>query len=414
MGQWLIHFDGKQYSADNLDQIRQWLSEGRIPSRAHIYHPSFKDWVNVSVYVDSLPEIKGAGETIPTLARDKVPTTAGLAALVDVETTGLSPRIDRIVEFAGVLFAFERTNGRVLGVVYGYSSLNDPGCTIPKGATKVHGITDQMVKGKRLDPRMVDSLLQEAEFVVAHNSSFDSGFLSRVGSQTKSKNWLCSMRGIAWRANGYSSYGLQALLAEHGIKPKAAHRAMDDVRCTLQLLATDGGDGRTYLWQLIAGDRKRRQEREPTPQARGSSERVHHRQGQGEVFNAWTTGGLARMLEATKCQSHPIDRHFLLLQIVSATYKQRKDPVHRRLLYEYAAIHVQEFETLAPLLRAEFGGKLPVVPTVQYLATTLTEDKRFDEAIEACEFALRHGLIDGTKSGFEGRISRINKKRAKG
>ncbi len=123
---------------------------------------------------------------------------------------------------------------------------------------------------------------------------------------------------------------------------------------------------------------------------------------------------IQRMLEATKCQSHPIDRHFLLLQIVSATYKQRKDPVHRRLLYEYAAIHVQEFETLAPLLRAEFGCKLPVVPTFQYLATTLTEDKRFDEAIEACEFALRHGLIDGTKSGFEGRISRINKKRAKG
>lgn len=414
MGEWLIHFDGRQYSANNLDQIRRWLSEGRIPSRAHIYHPSFKDWVNVSEYVDSPPETKGAGDPIPTLARDKVPSNAGLAALVDVETTGLSPRTDRIVEFAGVLFAFERTNGRVLGVVYGYSSLNDPGCTIPRGAAKVHGITDQMVKGKRLDPRMVDSLLQEAEFVVAHNSSFDSGFLSRVGTQTKSKNWLCSMRGIGWRANGFSSYGLQALLAEHGIKPKAAHRAMDDVRCTLQLLATDGGDGRTYLWQLIAGDRKRRQERERPRQVQGSAKQVHHRQGQGEVFHAWTSGDLEKMLETTECRSNSVDRHFLLLKIVEATYKQRKTPAHRRLLFEYGRTHLREFEGLAPQLRAEFDGKLPVVPTFQFLATALTEDGKFDEAIEVCELALQYGLIDGTKSGFEGRISRIKKKRVTG
>ena len=69
MGQWLIHFDGKQYSADNLDQIKQWLSEGRIPRNAHVYHPSFKDWVGVTEYIGNLPDTQ-ASSSIGTRSED--------------------------------------------------------------------------------------------------------------------------------------------------------------------------------------------------------------------------------------------------------------------------------------------------------------------------------------------------------
>ena len=45
-----------------------------------------------------------------------------------------------------------------------------------------------------------------------------------------------------------------------------------------------------------------------------------------------------------------------------------------------------------------------------YLATVLTEDGHYDEAIEVCRKAINFGLDDGTKSGFAGRIERIRKK----
>jgi len=56
-------------------------------------------------------------------------------AVVDVETTGFSPREDRVVEVACVLLDTR------LQIAGGFSSLVDPGRPIPQYATGVHGIT---------------------------------------------------------------------------------------------------------------------------------------------------------------------------------------------------------------------------------------------------------------------------------
>ena len=48
-----------------------------------------------------------------------------------------------------------------------------------------------------------------------------------------------------------------------------------------------------------------------------------------EVFEAWGSGDLTRMLAALTLSTNPIDRHFLLLGIVRATYKQRTNPEMR-------------------------------------------------------------------------------------
>lgn len=45
-----------------------------------------------------------------------------------------------------------------------------------------------------------------------------------------------------------------------------------------------------------------------------------------EVFHAWTSGDLPRMLKAITLKTHPIDRHFLLMGIVERTYKARINP----------------------------------------------------------------------------------------
>lgn len=130
-----------------------------------------------------------------------------------------------------------------------------------------------------------------------------------------------------------------------------------------------------------------------------------------EVFFAWSSGDLQRMLDAVNLETNPVDRHFLLLHIVEATYKQRHDPKMALTCEEIAEKHVTEFEALAPALRKQFDGQLPSVPTFKYHAILLAEQGRFDEAIASCEKAAFFGLSDGTKPGFAGRIERLKKQK---
>jgi DNA polymerase-3 subunit epsilon len=90
----------------------------------------------------------------------------------DIETTGFLPRVDQIVEVAGVRFV----DGKP---VEAFSSLVNPMVSIPPGAMSVHGITDEMVKDQ---PLIEEVLLKFAEFcgsspLVAHNAPFDMEFI---------------------------------------------------------------------------------------------------------------------------------------------------------------------------------------------------------------------------------------------
>src|SRR5512134_1075646 len=77
--------------------------------------------------------------------------TVRRAAIVDTETTGTDPASDKVIELAIVVFEYCRATG-VAGRVLGrYDGLEDPGMPVPRESTAIHGITDEMVAGKRLD-----------------------------------------------------------------------------------------------------------------------------------------------------------------------------------------------------------------------------------------------------------------------
>jgi hypothetical protein len=132
-----------------------------------------------------------------------------------------------------------------------------------------------------------------------------------------------------------------------------------------------------------------------------------------EVCEAWQSGDLKRMLHAMSLKTNPIDRHFLLLSIVEQTYAKRSDPQMREICRSVGETHIQEFGEIVPALKTDFHGIIPRVPTFQHLATVYTEDGNYDQAIEVCKTAIRHGLDDNTKSGFEERITRIERQRKK-
>ncbi|MBX5477274.1 MAG: hypothetical protein IRZ18_09170, partial [Clostridia bacterium] len=189
--------------------------------------------------------------TLPWDAAQRDPL--GLAAFVDVETTGLDSNRDEVVELALVLFAFDRETGTIAGIVDEYIGLREPARPIPPDATAIHHITHRMVKGRRLDDRRVRDLLDKAEFLIAHNAQFDYSFVVRLYPEAAQKVWLCSMRGIAWSNHGYRSRSLQNLLAAHGIKVDRAHRAGADCHAAIALLGCRGLHGDTYLLELMRG-----------------------------------------------------------------------------------------------------------------------------------------------------------------
>ena len=180
-----------------------------------------------------------------------VPPDQRLAAFVDVETTGFSPARDEVIELAVILFRFHPSTGEGLGVVDEFSGLQEPSRPIPVGATAVHGITDDAVRGRALDHKRALGLLTRAEFLVAHNASFDRGFVVRMYPGLGPKSWMCSLRDIDWRRRAVVSQRLQDLLAMHGLQPDQAHRALADCRSALRLLAYRGPDGSTYFQEML-------------------------------------------------------------------------------------------------------------------------------------------------------------------
>jgi len=174
-------------------------------------------------------------------------------AVLDTETTGLYPSSDRIIEIAVVLVEVERVTGRVLREHGRYAALQDPGIPIPYGAFAVHGISNAMVKGHRIDPREVLDLVGEAHLLVAHNSGFDKGFVAQVLPEASLMRWGCSCRGIPWKKLfPLPTTKLQDLARAFNVRGGTAHRAMGDVETTLGVLATEIPEtGRTALGHLL-------------------------------------------------------------------------------------------------------------------------------------------------------------------
>lgn len=147
-------------------------------------------------------------------------------AIVDVETTGANPVSDRITEIA----ILRVEHGRV---VERWSSLVNPGRTIPANIQSLIGITDEMVADAPPFPALaarVREILSDCVFV-AHNARFDYGFVknefARMEQDFKAEV-LCTVKFSRALYPEHHRHGLDALILRHGLTCKARHRALGD------------------------------------------------------------------------------------------------------------------------------------------------------------------------------------------
>ena len=182
------------------------------------------------------------------------PTHVGI--LLDVETTGLDTASDEVVELGMVKFSYHR-DGTVVAVLDKFSSLNEPGRTIPEDAIRLHGITNDMAAGHKIDTDAVNAFASDAAIVIAHNAAFDRKFAERYWPTFADKPWACSVNQVGWRDHGFEGSRLGYLLNGIGLFHRS-HRAVDDCHALLEILAhTISGVDRTALSLLLENARRK-------------------------------------------------------------------------------------------------------------------------------------------------------------
>jgi DNA polymerase-3 subunit epsilon len=175
--------------------------------------------------------------------------SGGVFTAFDIETTGLDPQKDRIVEIGAVKFDNK-------GIIARFSTLIDPGIPMPPEAGRVNNITDSMLSGQPpLDEALPDFIrFTGGAVITAHNAPFDCGF---VNAALKDRFVRAQKTGAAgfwvppWPAlpntiadtlalaketlSGLPSYKLQSLAAHFTIPLRDAHRAEDDARVCMEI-----------------------------------------------------------------------------------------------------------------------------------------------------------------------------------
>ncbi|MGY2893738.1 DNA polymerase-3 subunit epsilon [Deinococcus sp. UYEF24] len=161
----------------------------------------------------------------------------------DLETTGLSPERDAIVEIGALKVRGGQVQAHeVFQTLVRPQDAHGRTLAIPWYTQRVHGISDQMVKDA---PNLSDVLPKFLEFVggaavVAHNVAFDSGFI-RAGATRQGLVWkpareLCTVQ-LSRRAFPHErGHKLDAVASRLGLEFEVGgrHRSMGDVRVTAE------------------------------------------------------------------------------------------------------------------------------------------------------------------------------------
>lgn len=155
---------------------------------------------------------------------EQIPYSQDTFVAIDLETTGLKPSDNQIIEIGAVRFV----DGKPFDE---FQTFADPIVSIPKRITELTGITDKDVK---YSPRPSQAISYLSNFVgsspiVFHNAPFDLGFLGKDFSANREViDTLSLSRQIHPE---YSSHKLKDLKKLIGIESNN-HRALDDAKAT--------------------------------------------------------------------------------------------------------------------------------------------------------------------------------------
>jgi ATP-dependent Lhr-like helicase len=156
----------------------------------------------------------------------------------DLETTGLHPVVDRILEFGAIRF---RLDGTEIGR---FHRLVNPECEVPERATSIHGITNAELSGapclQEVLPELVGFIGDSQTLLAAHNAAFDIGFLSMGMATLRVESPLhCvfdSLQLAHTLVPALENGRLETVARQLGIATQGLHRALADAEVVKKIV----------------------------------------------------------------------------------------------------------------------------------------------------------------------------------
>lgn len=150
---------------------------------------------------------------------------------IDVETTGLSPVANELIEVSAIKYK----QGKKIDT---YTRLIKPKVEIPYHITRITGITNQMVKDapsvEEVMPELISFVGDAA--IVAHNANFDYKFIQSYSGNSFSKNELIDTVPIGRKLYPELPNHKLGTIAKHiGITEDGFHRAEFDCECCAKI-----------------------------------------------------------------------------------------------------------------------------------------------------------------------------------
>jgi DNA polymerase-3 subunit epsilon len=175
---------------------------------------------------------------------------------MDTETTGVDPFKDKVTQLAMRKFKYDDIGILSLGEIY--DELNDPGIPIPEEVSRLTGLTDEDVKGKKIDQAEVRAFIADADKIVCHNSAFDrkvvENNLPEAGFETKVFD--CSLTQIDWQRRGENGRSLELLAMRAGYI-YGAHNALNDINAMPYVLSQEHPELGTPFSEMVANSQKK-------------------------------------------------------------------------------------------------------------------------------------------------------------
>lgn len=171
---------------------------------------------------------------MPTAIARAAAQSAGEFVFFDLETTGLSPRGDRIIEIAGLRVG---ARARVTDSFHALVRIDAP---VPAFVTSLTGITDDMLCDQEpieaTLPRFIDFV--DGRPLVSYNVSFDMGFLRaaavRLGMRVDNAQ-VCALQLARKKLPDLPDHRLATIAGHFGVARPQNHRALDDCEMGLHV-----------------------------------------------------------------------------------------------------------------------------------------------------------------------------------
>ena len=153
--------------------------------------------------------------------------------VLDIETTGLSFRTEKITEFG----AIKIKNGEIIDT---FECFVNPEKPIPYEVIKVTHITDDMVRDAETIEQVLPKFLEFIgdDVLVAHNANFDIGFIrhfAELQGYKLNNTYIDTLALARDMFPDYKKHKLGIIADNLGIRVDVAHRALDDVKTLVKV-----------------------------------------------------------------------------------------------------------------------------------------------------------------------------------